>query len=298
MVAKLCPICKNEFETEVNRPGKGVYYRKQYCSRQCSAIARRKRAEVVCKECGKLFVVRLGEVEKRRFCSVECRNKWMSKNPLNPPAGQKYSDRGYVLVYAPDHPYARKGYVFEHRLIMEQVIGRYLRPEERVHHLNGIKDDNRPENLKLFSNDSAHHKYHWENDEHYRNALEEAREKQKTTNYFACEHCGKQVRIENMAQFKRRKHHYCSVECSRLGRRKRVKQICEVCGKEFEAKEYLVQQGYGRFCSNACKVHGTALANRPPVFVKCENCGREFKRNAKKQRFCSQECAYAARRKK
>jgi len=33
MVTKLCPICKNEFETEVNRPGKGVYYRKQYCGR-------------------------------------------------------------------------------------------------------------------------------------------------------------------------------------------------------------------------------------------------------------------------
>jgi endogenous inhibitor of DNA gyrase (YacG/DUF329 family) len=297
MTTKLCPICGIEFQVEVNRPGKGVYYREKYCSNQCSAIARRKRVKLVCEECGKSFEGRLSEAQKRRFCSTECKNKWLSRNPLNPPKGRKYSSAGYVWSYAPNHPYARNGYVLEHRLVMEQIIGRHLKPEERVHHINGVKDDNRPENLKLFVNDSVHHKYHWENDEHYRNALIEAKEKQKTANYFTCEYCGKQVRIENMAQFKRKKHHYCSVECSRLGQRKREKRICEVCGKEFEVMEYLARQGHGRFCSNACKVYGTALVNRPPVFVKCESCGREFKRNTKKQRFCSKECAYAARRK-
>lgn len=57
---------------------------------------------------------------------------------------------GYIMLYLPDHPFSNKiGFVFEHRYVLEQKIGRYLTKDEISHHINEIKNDNRPENLEL-----------------------------------------------------------------------------------------------------------------------------------------------------
>lgn len=64
--------------------------------------------------------------------------------------GGKYYQRGYVMAFAPNHPYMnRNRHVYEHRLVMEQKLGRYLEPRERVHHIDGIKDHNTDDNLEL-----------------------------------------------------------------------------------------------------------------------------------------------------
>lgn len=71
---------------------------------------------------------------------------------------QKYGR--YYYIYAPDHPFCTKHHcVAEHRLVMEEVLGRYLLPTEVVHHKNGAPDDNRPENLEVFSTNAEHLKH-------------------------------------------------------------------------------------------------------------------------------------------
>lgn len=71
--------------------------------------------------------------------------------------GKKTGKGGYVLVWRPDHLYSNaQGYVSEHRMVMEEHIGRYLTPTEIVHHVNKNRQDNRIENLQLMESNSAH----------------------------------------------------------------------------------------------------------------------------------------------
>jgi len=76
--------------------------------------------------------------------------------------GKVKASGGYIWIHLPDHPKAmHKQYVYEHRIIIEQHIGRYLKSSEIVHHKNGIKDDNRLENLELSTrkkHPSIHHR--------------------------------------------------------------------------------------------------------------------------------------------
>ena len=107
-----------------------------------------------------------------KFCSRACRNRAhpnhgpRGPNPKlagkNNPAwkGGAYTEpgKGYRMIRMPKHPRARQnGYVLEHILVAEEMLGRPLAPLEVVHHINHVRDDNRPENLKVY----ATHREHW-----------------------------------------------------------------------------------------------------------------------------------------
>ncbi len=70
--------------------------------------------------------------------------------------GGKVKQHGYIFIHKPDHPFCDcKGYVREHRLVIEKQIGHYLLPSEKCHHF-GKKDDNRPHMLMAFISHSVH----------------------------------------------------------------------------------------------------------------------------------------------
>lgn len=102
---------------------------------------------------------RLSESHRLKVVKTLNHGQGSENNSWN--GGRSITGEGYVLVRAPHHPNAYpNGYYKEHRLILEQHLGRYLGEDEIVHHINGDKQDNRLENLEL-TTQSEHSAHHW-----------------------------------------------------------------------------------------------------------------------------------------
>ena len=100
-------------------------------------------------ECGNRLEV--SEWLLRRHKKPDCGCVAIAKNNLH--HSKSTNVQGYVIVSGyKGHPNANQhGQIAEHRLIMSQILGRALVKGENVHHINGQRDDNRPENLELWN---------------------------------------------------------------------------------------------------------------------------------------------------
>lgn len=158
-----CVHCGEEFESR----GK-----KRFCCARCKWTWNNHNrmlspnVEYDCVVCGKhvkkyVSPSRIGTIDTLQFCGRTCKGKHQT-GPMHPRwIGRQTDKDGYVYVHCKGHPNANKdGLVYEHRIVMERSLGRYLEKEEVVHHKNGVVSDNRRSNLELFANNGAHKKHH------------------------------------------------------------------------------------------------------------------------------------------
>lgn len=155
---RTCAWCKCAYVTHKSGGRK-------FCSRSCELTSRKtayqekmRAKEIPCPGCGKKFV---STPEHRTACSYRC--AWDSRFPVGT---IRPSGGGYVIIKvgrdykSPNKIKTPSGiekqWMLQHRYAMELHIGRFLEPQERVHHKNGKRDDNRIENLELWKIASEH----------------------------------------------------------------------------------------------------------------------------------------------
>lgn len=117
-----------------------------------SGSSNRRRAMWLCKcECGNEKTVAGYKLTSGRTKSCGClfsKHRQLREKGI---FAKRTEKSGYVSIHYPEHPNSHKsGRLYEHTYVMSEHLGRPLKPNENVHHINGVRDDNRIENLELW----------------------------------------------------------------------------------------------------------------------------------------------------
>ncbi len=135
-----CATCGVEFERR--------FATQKTCSYECGNKLKEVNRSCQCAQCGAAFVRPHGK--KQTYCSRRCSMLARKGSKAN---GAYRHPEGHQLRHSAGYIQEKRDgkWVMQHRLVMEQTLGRPLLPTERVHHKNGNRQDNRPENLELWT---------------------------------------------------------------------------------------------------------------------------------------------------
>lgn len=139
-VQLICQECRSDFELLPCQLGRG---RGKFCSKECANKAMQRGSELHCSWCDSTFYRAASEQSRAEtyFCSIAC-----------------YQE--HRAAYIKPNTYKKDGRRHEHRVVAERVLGRPLMVDEVVHHIDGDKHNNAPENLVVFPNQSLHSRCH------------------------------------------------------------------------------------------------------------------------------------------
>ena len=131
METKTCIECKKEFKPSSRH-------------RRCPSCRKSHLSKGSCAVCGTEIWY------QSTYCRAHGNTEVVSRRI--PFVSTREHKSGYVRLYAPGHPKSNNAgqEILEHVYVMEQKLGRYLLPGENVHHVNGVRNDNRIENLELW----------------------------------------------------------------------------------------------------------------------------------------------------